>query len=210
MPAPACAEVRRVLRRRCRAHPPGRPPDRADAGRGRRPRGRGLRDGRHHRRAPRARGRDHRRPRPARARCPARHRRAPERDARLDGAARAGREAISLTGPQAGITTDGRYGRARIAGIDPTRVRAELDQGKVVIVAGFQGPADDAVSVATARPDLAERRPSVAAARHHRRRPGRRTRGRPLPIFTDVRGMYTADPRLIPTRASSTSSATRR
>src|SRR5512141_199535 len=47
--------------------------------------------------------------------------------------------AISLTGPQAGITTDGRYGRARIAGIDPRRVRAELAAGKVVIVAGFQG-----------------------------------------------------------------------
>src|SRR3954468_14774350 len=47
--------------------------------------------------------------------------------------------AISLTGPQAGITTDGRYGKARIAGIDPRRVRAELARGKVVIVAGFQG-----------------------------------------------------------------------
>jgi len=47
--------------------------------------------------------------------------------------------AISLTGPQAGITTDGRYGRARIAGIEPRRVRAELEAGKVVIVAGFQG-----------------------------------------------------------------------
>ena len=47
--------------------------------------------------------------------------------------------AISLTGPQAGITTDGRYGKARIAGIDPRRVRAELAAGKVVIVAGFQG-----------------------------------------------------------------------
>src|SRR5512134_4019824 len=47
--------------------------------------------------------------------------------------------AISLTGPQAGITTDGRYGRARIAGIDPRRVHAELGAGKVVIVAGFQG-----------------------------------------------------------------------
>ena len=43
--------------------------------------------------------------------------------------------AISLTGPQAGITTDGRYGRARIAGIEPRRVRAELAAGKVVIVA---------------------------------------------------------------------------
>src|SRR3954468_6683082 len=47
--------------------------------------------------------------------------------------------AISLTGPQAGITTDGIYGRARIAGIDPRRVRAEIAAGKVVIVAGFQG-----------------------------------------------------------------------
>jgi aspartate kinase len=47
--------------------------------------------------------------------------------------------AISLTGPQAGITTDGRYGRARIAGIEPRRVHAELAAGKVVIVAGFQG-----------------------------------------------------------------------
>ena len=47
--------------------------------------------------------------------------------------------AISLTGPQAGITTDGRHGKARIAGIDPRRVRAELAAGKIVIVAGFQG-----------------------------------------------------------------------
>ncbi|HVA84854.1 MAG TPA: hypothetical protein VNF73_00905, partial [Candidatus Saccharimonadales bacterium] len=50
-----------------------------------------------------------------------------------------GLPAISLTGAQAGITTDGRYGRARIANIDPWRVRAELAAGKVVIVAGFQG-----------------------------------------------------------------------
>src|SRR3954449_5449872 len=45
--------------------------------------------------------------------------------------------AISLTGAQAGITTDGHYGKARIAAIEPTRVRAEIDSGKVVIVAGF-------------------------------------------------------------------------
>src|SRR5215213_2196976 len=49
--------------------------------------------------------------------------------------------AISLSGPQAGITTDGQYGRARIASVEPARIRAELDQGKVVIVAGFQGRA---------------------------------------------------------------------
>src|SRR5512145_3376851 len=47
--------------------------------------------------------------------------------------------AISLTGPQAGITTDGRYGKARIAAIEPRRVRQELEGGKVVIIAGFQG-----------------------------------------------------------------------
>src|SRR5687767_12697445 len=47
--------------------------------------------------------------------------------------------AISLTGAQAGISTDGRYGRARIANVEPKRVREELDHGKVVIVAGFQG-----------------------------------------------------------------------
>src|SRR6476659_6182846 len=41
--------------------------------------------------------------------------------------------AISLTGPQAGITTDGRYGKARISGIDPRRIRAEIAGGKVVI-----------------------------------------------------------------------------
>src|SRR6476659_8675170 len=49
--------------------------------------------------------------------------------------------AISLSGPQAGITTDGRYGRARIAGVEPARIRTEPDDGKVVIVAGFQGRA---------------------------------------------------------------------
>src|SRR6188768_216164 len=53
-----------------------------------------------------------------------------------------GIKAISLSGPQAGITTDGRYGKARIASIEPARVRRELDDGKVVIVAGFQGRAE--------------------------------------------------------------------
>src|SRR6476660_3575779 len=53
--------------------------------------------------------------------------------------------AISLTGAQAGITTDGRHGRARIANVDPVRVKAELQKGKVVIVAGFQGMSEAAV-----------------------------------------------------------------
>ncbi|HEY3072961.1 MAG TPA: hypothetical protein VGJ46_09090, partial [Candidatus Limnocylindrales bacterium] len=54
-----------------------------------------------------------------------------------------GLPAISLTGPQAGITTDGRYGKARIANIEPRRVQAEIEKGKVVIVAGFQGLSGD-------------------------------------------------------------------
>src|SRR3954469_6175039 len=50
-----------------------------------------------------------------------------------------GVKAISLTGAQAGITTDASHGRARIANVEPRRVRRELDAGSVVIVAGFQG-----------------------------------------------------------------------
>src|SRR5437764_2143113 len=57
--------------------------------------------------------------------------------------------AISLTGAQAGISTDGRYGRARIANVDPTRVHHELAAGKVVIVAGFQGVSSAPLPAAT-------------------------------------------------------------
>src|SRR3954449_13019694 len=97
--------------------------------------------------------------------------------------------AISLTGGQAGITTDGTYGRARIADIQPTRVRAEIDSGKVVIVAGFQGLS------------------ASAAAQHETTTLGRggsdttavalaaRLEANRCQIFTDVRGIYTADPR---------------
>ena len=77
--------------------------------------------------------------------------------------------AISLTGAQAGITTDGRYGKARIAGVEPRRIRAELDAGK-------RG-GSDTTAVAL-------------AARLHADR---------CQIFTDVRGIFTADPRLEPT-----------
>src|SRR5215211_4170239 len=56
-----------------------------------------------------------------------------------------GIKAISLTGAQAGITTDASHGRARIANVEPRRVRRELDNGNVVIVAGFQGQREDSV-----------------------------------------------------------------
>lgn len=106
-----------------------------------------------------------------------------------------GVDAISLTGPQAGITTDGRYGRARIANVEPRRIRAEIDKGNVVIVAGFQGQ-----SAAAAAADQAEittlgrgGSDTTAVALAVALRADR------CQIFTDVKGIYTADPRLVPT-----------
>ena len=100
--------------------------------------------------------------------------------------------AISLTGPQAGITTDGTYGRARIAGIEPARVRKELEDGKVVIVAGFQGQsarsATDQEMTTLGRGGSDTTAVALAAA----------LRADRCQIFTDVKGIYTADPRLVP------------
>jgi aspartate kinase len=106
--------------------------------------------------------------------------------------------AISLTGAQAGITTDGRHGKARIAGIEPARIRAEIDAGKVVIVAGFQGVGADRDGSAP---------PVTAAEVTTLGRGGSDTTAVALAaglgadrcqIFTDVRGIYTADPRIVP------------
>jgi aspartate kinase len=120
--------------------------------------------------------------------------------------------AISLTGPQAGITTDGRYGRARIAGIEPRRVTAELQSGKVVIVAGFQGLSLAALEAAGAgvAPDAGNgtgHHSSHVAEITTLGRGGSDTTAVALAarlgadrcqIFTDVRGIYTADPRIVP------------
>ena len=100
--------------------------------------------------------------------------------------------AISLTGPQAGITTDGRYGKARIANIEPRRVLAELDAGKVVIVAGFQGLSAESVGDAEITTLGRGGSDTTAVALAARLAADR------CQIFTDVRGIYTADPRLVP------------
>ncbi len=125
-----------------------------------------------------------------------------------------GVDAISLTGAQAGISTDGRYGKARIADIDPRRVRGEIAAGRVVIVAGFQGIARTTTPIAgeasgADRPAGAI--PSETAADVAELttlgRGGSDTTAVALAarlgadrcqIFTDVRGIYTADPRLVP------------
>lgn len=134
--------------------------------------------------------------------------------------------AISLTGAQAGITTDGRYGKARIANVDPRRIRAELAAGKVVIVAGFQGvsevrlPAPPGSSEPTATQTSSDGHesasgsgagsalpPTIVAEMTTLGRGGSdttavalaaRLRADRCQIFTDVRGIYTADPRIVP------------
>ena len=114
-----------------------------------------------------------------------------------------GTPAISLTGPQAGITTDGRYGRARIAGIDPRRIHAELDAGKVVIVAGFQGMSRTTLGLG----DTPGASDVHAAEMTTLGRGGSDTSAVALAvqlkadrcqIFTDVKGIYSADPRIVP------------
>jgi aspartate kinase len=105
-----------------------------------------------------------------------------------------GVKAISLTGAQAGITTDEAHGRARIANVEPRRVRHELDRGNVVIVAGFQGQrigsADDGgpgETTTLGRGGSDTTAVALAAA----------LRADRCQIFTDVRGIYTADPHLV-------------
>jgi aspartate kinase len=106
-----------------------------------------------------------------------------------------GVKAISLTGAQAGITTDEAHGRARIANVEPRRVRKELDDGNVVIVAGFQGQRigsdeDGGPGETTTLGRGGSDTTAVALAAALRA-------GR-CQIFTDVRGIFTADPRLVP------------
>jgi aspartate kinase len=103
-----------------------------------------------------------------------------------------GVSAISLTGAQAGISTDGRYGKARIANVEPQRVRDEIAKGRVVIVAGFQGlsaSAADQLETTTLGRGGSDTTAVALAARLDATR---------CQIFTDVRGIYTADPRLVP------------
>mgnify|MGYP006278864265 CR=1 FL=1 len=109
--------------------------------------------------------------------------------------------AISLTGAQAGISTDGTYGRARIADVDPSRISDELAAGRVVIVAGFQGigrvaleaPAGSAAVRAAEVTTLGRGGSDTTAVALASRLDADRCQ-----IFTDVRGIYTADPRLVP------------
>ena len=100
--------------------------------------------------------------------------------------------AIALTGAQAGIVTDGTYGKARIAGIDPVRIRAELADGRVVIVAGFQGRSAMALELMETTTLGRGGSDTTAVALAASLRASR------CQIYTDVKGIYTADPRVVP------------
>ncbi|MCY3693297.1 MAG: aspartate kinase [Chloroflexota bacterium] len=98
-----------------------------------------------------------------------------------------GYDAISLSGPQAGIRTDNAYGRARISEVDPARLQHELAKGRLVIVAGFQGltPDEDITTLGRGGSDTTA--VALAAALEADR----------CDIYTDVEGIYTADPRVV-------------
>jgi aspartate kinase len=99
-----------------------------------------------------------------------------------------GRDAISLTGAQAGIKTDGTASKAKITTINTDRVRRELAKGRIVIVAGFQGvDAEDNITT-LGRGGSDTTAIALAAALKADR----------CDIFTDVDGIYTADPRIVP------------
>ncbi len=100
-----------------------------------------------------------------------------------------GHEARSFTGSQAGVITDSVHGKARIIDVTPGRIRGALDAGAVAIVAGFQGVSQDTKDVTTlGRGGSDTTAVALAAA----------LGASVCEIYTDVDGVFTADPRIVP------------
>jgi aspartate kinase len=99
-----------------------------------------------------------------------------------------GAEAISLTGSQAGIVTDTVHGRAKIVDVRARRIHEALDQDKIVLVAGFQGVSTDYDITTLGRGGSDTTAVALAAA----------LGAEVCEIYTDVEGVFTADPRLVP------------
>jgi aspartate kinase len=99
-----------------------------------------------------------------------------------------GYEAVSFTGSQAGIITDPVHTKAKIREITPVRVLEALDQGRIVLVAGYQGFSRDTMDVTTlGRGGTDATAVALAAAL-----------GASCEIYSDVEGVFTADPRIVP------------
>ncbi|WP_432476233.1 aspartate kinase [Nocardioides sp. GXQ0305] len=97
--------------------------------------------------------------------------------------------ARSFTGSQAGVITDSVHGRAKIIDVTPGRISTALDEGHVVIVAGFQGVSQDTKEITTlGRGGTDTTAVALAAALHADH----------CEIYTDVDGVFTADPRIVP------------
>jgi aspartate kinase len=101
-----------------------------------------------------------------------------------------GHTARSFTGSQAGVITDSSHGKARIIDVTPGRIRGALDNGDIAIVAGFQGVSADSKDITTlGRGGSDTTAVALAAALH----------ADVCEIYTDVDGVFTADPRIVPT-----------
>ena len=101
-----------------------------------------------------------------------------------------GHHARSYTGSQAGVITDSAHGRARIIDITPGRIRTSLDEGDIVIVAGFQGVSQDTKEITTLGRGASD---TTAVAL------GAALGAEVVEIYTDVDGVFSADPRIVPT-----------
>ena len=100
-----------------------------------------------------------------------------------------GHTARSFTGSQAGVITDSSHGKARIIDVTPGRIRGALDNGDIAIVAGFQGVSQDSKDITTlGRGGSDTTAVALAAALH----------ADVCEIYTDVDGVFTADPRIVP------------
>jgi aspartate kinase len=99
-----------------------------------------------------------------------------------------GAKAVSLTGAQAGIVTDGLHTKAKIANITPKRVHEFLDNGNIVTIAGFQGETPDGQITTLGRGGSDLTAIAIAAA----------IKADLCQIYTDVDGVYTSDPRIVP------------
>jgi aspartate kinase len=101
-----------------------------------------------------------------------------------------GLEGRSFTGSQAGVITDSAHGKARIIDVTPGRIRSALDDGAIPIVAGFQGVSQDTKDITTLGRGASDTTAVALAA----------ALGADVcEIYTDVDGIFTADPRLVPT-----------
>ena len=99
-----------------------------------------------------------------------------------------GHKAVSLTGAQIGVKTDASYRKARIKSIETARLRKSLDDGNIVIAAGFQGIDDDFNITTLGRGGSDTTAVALAAV----------LRADACEIYTDVDGVYTTDPRVVP------------